>query len=303
MDFAERLEAARRGAAVGPVEERAILRLSGADAVSYLHRISTQDVGRLAPGASAYAAFLEVKGHLVSDALLRFREEDVLLVAAAEAGPALGAHLARYRLASRVAVEELSPAWRCLPVLGPEGAARARRDPPGGASVEDPRRGAPAVDLLLPAAEAGRLRAELLAGGAADLTASDLEALRLLAGLPRFGADMDGGRLVVEAGLSGPAVSFEKGCYLGQEVVLRATFRGQVQRGLVQLSLPAGAAAGGKLLAGGAEAGAITSCADTPEGRVGLGYLRRAFWKPGTRLALGGGGEAVVRRPLVEERA
>lgn len=302
MTQAERLAAARGGAAVGPVEERTLFRLSGKDTVSFLHRMSTQEVSRLGPGASAYAAFLEVKGHLVSDALLAFREGEVLLAASAEAGPALRAHLAKYLLASKVVIEDRSASWRCLPVLGPEGVARARAAFPAAAAVEDARRGAPAIDLVLPAGEAAPARAALLAGGAADLGAGDLEALRLLAGVPRFGADMDGSRLAVEAALAGPAVSFEKGCYLGQEVVLRATFRGQVQRGLVQLSLPPGAGPGTKLMAGEAEAGWVTSGADTPEGRVGLGYLRRAWWPAGTRLAAGGG-EAVVRRALVEERS
>lgn len=302
MTQAERLAAARDSAAVGPVEERTLFRLSGKDTVSFLHRMSTQEVSRLGPGASAYAAFLEVKGHLVSDALLAFREGEVLLAASAEAGPALRAHLAKYLLASQVLIEDRSAGWRCLPVLGPAGLARAGEAFPAAAAVKDPRRGAPAIDLVLPAGEAEPARAALLAGGAADLGAGDLEALRLLAGLPRFGADMDGSRLAVEAAIAGPAVSFEKGCYLGQEVVLRATFRGQVQRGLVQLELPPGAGPGAKLRAGEAEAGWVTSCADTPEGRVGLGYLKRAWWAPGTRLATDGG-EAVVRRALVDERS
>ncbi len=301
MTQAERLAAARDGAAVGPVEERTLYRLTGRDAVPFLHRMSTQEVTRLGPGATAYAAFLEVKGHLVSDALLGFREGEVLLAAPAEAGPALRAHLARYLLASRVTIEDRSAGWRCLPVLGPDGLARARAAFPGAAAVEDPRRGAPALDLILPAAEAEPAREALLAGGAAALGPGDLEALRLLAGVPRFGADMDGSRLAVEAALAGPAVSFEKGCYLGQEVVLRATFRGQLQRGLVQLTLPPGAGPGARLRAGEAEAGWVTSGADTPEGRVGLGYLKRAWWPAGTRLATDGG-EAVVRRALVEER-
>jgi len=301
MNFPERLEAARRATAVGPLEERTVLRLSGKDVPSFLHRMSTQDVGKLPAGASAYLAFLEVKGHLVSDALLRVREADSFLVAPAQAGPALRGHLAKYLLASKVAIEDLSGAWRCLPVLGEAGATGARSEPGGAVAVDDPRRGAPAVDLLLPARAAEDLRAALLAAGAADLAAGDLEALRLLAALPRFGPDMDGSRLLVEAALSGAAASFEKGCYLGQEVVLRATFRGQVQRGLCQLELPAAAGPGAVLRAGDQESGKVTSCADTPEGRLGLGYLRRAQWGAGTRLATDGG-EAVVRRALVEER-
>ena len=97
------------------------------------------------------------------------------------------------------------------------------------------------------------------------------------------------------------AIAFDKGCYLGQEVVLRGTFRGQMQKGLVQLALPPGAGPGAVLRAGEQEVGVVTSAADTPEGRLGLGYLRRAHWKEGARLATTGG-EAVVRRVLVTER-
>jgi folate-binding Fe-S cluster repair protein YgfZ len=83
-------------------------------------------------------------------------------------------------------------------------------------------------------------------------------------------------------------------------VVLRATARGHLQRGLVQLALPPGAAAGTPLAAAGQEVGVVTSAADTPEGRVGLGYLRRAHWKEGERLATPAG-EATVRKVLVED--
>jgi folate-binding Fe-S cluster repair protein YgfZ len=105
----------------------------------------------------------------------------------------------------------------------------------------------------------------------------------------------------MEAGLTADAISFKKGCYLGQEVVVRATSRGQIQRGLVLLELPAGAGPGSRLLAGGVEAGVVTSAAGTPDGRRGLGYLRRAQWASGTRLATDGG-EAVVLRAIAGEQ-
>jgi tRNA-modifying protein YgfZ len=104
----------------------------------------------------------------------------------------------------------------------------------------------------------------------------------------------------MEAGLTRAAISFSKGCYIGQEIVVRATARGQLQRGLVQLALPPGAGPGTKLVAGGAEVGVVTSAVETPEGRVGLGYLRRAHWAVGTRVAAGEG-EAVVRKALAAE--
>jgi folate-binding protein YgfZ len=300
MTLAERLEAARSGAAVGPVEERGVLRLAGRDALALLHRMGTQDVAKLRPGESRYAAFLDAKGHLVGDAMVHAREGEVLLVGEAAAAPTLAAHLRRYVLRDDVRVEERSAGLRGLCLLGEAGLARA----PAGTALDDPRRGAPARCLLLPAGEAEQAREALVGQGFAALSAGDLEVLRVLGGVPRFGADMDGSRLVIEAALTGPAVSFDKGCYLGQEVVLRGTFRGQVQRGLVQLELPAGAGPGAKLRApgpDGQEVGWVTSAADAPEGRVGLGYLRRAHWREGERLATDGG-EARVRRALVQER-
>jgi len=303
MTLAERLEAARRGAAVGPVEERGVLRLAGRDALALLHRMGTQDVAGLRPGESRYAAFLDTKGHLVADAMVHAREGEVLLAGEAQVAPALAAHLRRYVLRDDVRIEDLSAGLRGLCLLGEEG---VRRAPAGTAlpALEDPRRGAPARCLLVPAGEAEQAREALVTQGFVPLPAGDLEVLRILGGVPRFGADMDGSRLVMEAALSGPAVSFDKGCYLGQEVVLRGTFRGQVQRGLVQLLLPAGAGPGAKLRTAGPqgqEVGWVTSAADAPEGRIGLGYLRRAHWREGERLATDAG-EAQVRRALVVER-
>lgn len=295
--------ALRDGAGVGPVEPRGLLRFSGRDAARFVHRMCTQDVARVPAGGTAYGAFLEVKGHLVADALIHVRDGDLLLLTAPEAGAALAAHLRRYVVMDKVTIEELTGAFRCLPVLGAAGVAAARAAAGADPCLDDPCRGVPAVDLLVPAAEAEDRRGALVAGGAAPLDAAALEALRIAAGVPRFGPDMDAARLLLETGLTSTAVSFEKGCYIGQEVVLRGTFRGQVQRGLALLELPAGVGPGAELGADGKLLGAVTSAADTPAGRFGLGYLRRAAWPAGTRLETGeGSGAAVVRRALVVEK-
>jgi folate-binding protein YgfZ len=157
------------------------------------------------------------------------------------------------------------------------------------------------VDLLVPAGRAEQLRQELLAGGAAPLDEADLESLRIAGGVGRWGAELDATRLPMEAGLTADAISFTKGCYRGQEVVVRVRARGQIQRGLVQLRLPQGAAAGSKLSVAGAEVGAVTSAAETPEGRLGLGYLKRAHWAVGTRLDTDGGAAEVLRAVAGEQ--
>jgi len=294
--------AAKDGWAVGPLEAKAVLRASGKDAKDYLHRMTTQDLNALPPGASAYAAVLNSKGHLLADAHVLVEADGVVLVmdpsAAADAIP----HLERFVIMDDVAFENLSAALRVLPLLGPEVATKLGARGEGLRRISNRRRGAPGLDLLVPAADADALRAELLAKGFHDLSPEDVEAIRILGGQPRFGADMDATRLPMEAGLTRLAISFSKGCYTGQEVVLRATARGHLQRGLVQLALPPGAGPGAPLSAGGQEVGVVTSAADTPEGRVGLGYLRRAQWKEGERVSTPAG-EATVRKVIVEEVA
>ncbi len=301
MTLSDKVEAARGAAAVGPVLSPGVLRVTGKDRQDFLHRMCTQKVNGLAVGQAAHATFLTVKGHVLAEGMVVLRAEDVLLVVHSRSAEPLRAHLTKYVIMDEVEVEDASAAWRLVPVLGPAAADLASRETPVAIAFVDPCRGAPAIGLLFPWEEADGARERLLAGAGTALDEDDLEAIRILGGVPRFGADVDEARLPMEAGLVASAISFDKGCYLGQEVVLRGTFRGQIQRGLVQLALPPGAGPGAPLSSGGKEVGVVTSAAETTEGRLGLGYLRRAHWKEGERLATTGG-EAVVRRVIVAER-
>jgi folate-binding protein YgfZ len=285
---------------VGPIEAPAVLRATGKDAKDYLHRMTTQDVNALPPGGSAYACVLNAKGHLLADAHVLVEDGGVLLVMDPRGAEAARPHLERFVIMDDVTFEDLSASLRVLPVVGPELAARLGPRASTGRRISNRRRGVPALDLVVGADEAAPLRAALLGEGAEELDRDGLEVLRILGGQARFGADMDASRLPMEAGLTRVAISFTKGCYTGQEVVLRATARGHLQRGLVQLALPAGAGPGSALQAGAQDVGVVTSAAETPEGRIGLGYVRRAHWKEGERLAAAGG-EAVVRKVLVED--
>ena len=300
MTPSERFQAAHRALAVGPLRPRTLLHAGGPDARDFLHRMLTQDLRALPPGGGAHFALLTVKGHLVGEGQLTILPDGVLLDVDPAAAVELRAQLEKMVIMDDVTITDRSADWRVLPLLGP-GATAAAEAQSGLSRWVNARRGVPAVDLLAPAERAEALRAGLVAGGAASLDEADLEALRITGGIGRWGAELDGSRLPMEAGLTADAISFKKGCYLGQEVVVRATSRGQIQRGLVLLELPAGAGPGSRLLAGGVEAGAVTSAAETPDGRRGLGYLRRAQWAPGTRLATDGG-EAVVLRAVAGEQ-
>jgi folate-binding protein YgfZ len=294
------LRAATETWAVGPVEAPAVLRATGKDAKDYLHRMTTQDVNALPPGGSGYTAVLNAKGRLLADAHVLVEPDGLVLVMDPLAAAEARAHLEKFVIMDDVTFEDVSGAARVVPVLGMEAATRLGARAAALRRISNRRRGAPALDLLVPPQDAEPLRAALVREGAAALGPAELEALRILAGQARFGVDMDASRLPMEAGLTKLAISFSKGCYTGQEVVLRATARGHLQRGLVQLALPAGAGPGTPLSAGGQEVGEVTSAADTPEGRVGLGYLRRAHWREGERVATPAG-EAVVRKVIVED--
>jgi tRNA-modifying protein YgfZ len=288
----ESLHAARTGFAVGPVLAPAILEVTGNDARDYLHRMSTQDLAALRPGEAAYAAFLNAKGRLFGEGHVVADGGRLFVVVDREAGPELAAHLDAFVIMDDVVIADRSEAYRVVPVFGAGLPFACLRFP-------NQRRGAPCTDLLVPESDAERVRAELLSAGATALDAEALEALRVLGGIARWGRELDGARLPMEAGLTRAAISFSKGCYIGQEIVVRATARGQLQRGLVALTLPPGAGPGTKLVANGAEVGVVTSAVETPEGRVGLGYLRRAHWAPGSRITAGEG-EATVRAALAE---
>jgi tRNA-modifying protein YgfZ len=300
MTLADKLEAARTRLAVGPVEARGVLRLTGKGARDFLHRMSTQHLAGLEPGESAYAAFLDARGHLVGEGLVVARAGDFVFLTEPAEVAALLPHLRKYVLASPVKVDDASAELGGMAVLGPGADAAARAAAGDAAVAGTPRRGPPAVEVVAPAEGLTRIREALVAAGAEPLDAEELEVLRIEEGIPRFGADMDAERLPMEAALTRDAIHFQKGCYLGQEVVLRATVRGHIQKGLVQLELPPGAGPGAALTVGDKEVGRVTSAADTPRGRLGLGYLRRAHWREGERVTTPAG-DAVVRRVIVHE--
>jgi folate-binding protein YgfZ len=300
MMLAQKLAAARTHAAVGPIESRGVLRLAGKGARDFLHRMSTQHLSALPPGGSAYAAFLDTRGHLVGEGLVVARPDDLLFLTEREEVPTLLSHLRKYVLSAPVKVEDESPSLGVMTALGPAGVEKARAAAGEAAVAATPRRGVPAVEIVAQVERLTEIRTALLAAGAADLDHADLEVLRIEEGMARFGADMDGERLPMEAALTRDAIHFQKGCYLGQEVVLRATVRGQIQKGLVQFELPPGAGPGTILTVGDKEVGRVTSAVETSRGRLGLGYLRRAHWREGERVKTPEG-DAVVLRVLVHE--
>ncbi len=143
------------------------------------------------------------------------------------------------------------------------------------------------VDLICDAGDTERLRAALLERGAAAVSAPAAECLRVERGRPRFGIDMDDTTIPQEAGLNARAVSFTKGCYVGQETVARLHYRGKANRHLRGLRLSAPACTGDQLQLAGRPAGRLGSVALSPSlGPIALALVRREA-EPGAVLEVG----------------
>jgi folate-binding protein YgfZ len=276
---------------------RGKLLLKGSEAAEYLQGQLTNDIEALEPGEGCYAALLDRKGHIQADMrVLRLAADEVWVDTEAEALPVARRHLEMYKVGREVELEDVTDARALLSLIGPRSTELCGApplpehacEPLGVNGVECLAIGtALGIDLIAPAADGERLRTALAEAGAVEVSADAVEILRIEAGTPRFGAEMDSSTMPAEAGIVGIAVNFEKGCYIGQETVARLHYRGKPNRHLRGLRLSAPVRPGATLLAGEKEVGRIGgSCVSPIQGTIALAILRREA-EPGTTLAVG----------------
>ncbi len=276
---------------------RGKLLISGPDAAEYLQGQLTNDVESLEAGDGQYAALLDRKGHMQADMrVLRERADGILLDTEPEALATVLRHLTMYSVGRDVEVRDVSAERAILSLIGPRSVevAGTAALPPNAcettvaAGVECLAAGTrDGVDLIVPAEEAGRVRETLLAAGAVEVSPEAVEILRIEAGAPRFGAEMGTETMPAEAGIVEDAVSFTKGCYIGQETVARLHYKGKPNRHLRGLRLSAPAEPGAALRLGEKEVGRLGGAAVSPTlGPIGLAIVRREA-EPGTELAVG----------------
>ncbi len=335
--------AARHGAAFVDLSARGRIVLRGADRASYLQGLLTNDITALAPGEGCYSAWLTPQGRLSADMAVVDLGDELLLDVGAGVTAMLLERLREFVFTEDVTVQDRTAAWAALAVHGPE-AARIVADlvrpvengAPLGADAlgrlpeyhQRPGRFGDApvaavrsdeigeVGFVLYAdAEASRPLARALAGtGAAELDAETFALLRLEAGRPAFPADMNESTIPLEAGIESRAISQTKGCYVGQEVIVRILHRGQgrVARRLVGLLLDrddvppdAGAALLVRDRPDAEAVGAVTTARRSPAlGRpIALGYVKRELAAPGTKLTVTDGDRrlsaVVTERPFL----
>jgi folate-binding protein YgfZ len=279
--------------------DRGKLALRGAEAAAFLQGQLTNDIEALLPGSGCYAAFLTPKGKMLGDVRVLATEDELLLDTERSALQGLFNLIRRGLIGFQAELHKRTLERGLLSLIGPR-AAEVATVPQLGGEPEHTHRAVQAgglaarairtdvgVDLLCASDEVGKLRAALLGLGAEEVTEEATECLRVERGRPRYGVDLDDTVIPEEAGLNDRAVSFSKGCYVGQETVARLHWRGKPNRHLGGVRLGAPAATGEELWAEGKLVGRLGSVASSPRfGHIGLALVRREV-APGSAVGVG----------------
>jgi folate-binding protein YgfZ len=307
--------AASAGAGLFDRSERGKLALSGPQAVEFLDSLLSQDIAAIPVGGGADATLLDHKGHMLAEVRVLRSEDELLLDCERAALQALFDALSQFGVGWQAQLHKRTLEMGLLSVVGAQ-ADRCFAEPPPTAEHEHAVRSLDdiavrlvrtrlGVDVLCPAEETGHAREALLAAGALAIDEAAFECVRIEAGIPRYGVELDASTMPQEAGLHERAVSFTKGCYIGQETVARLYWKGKPNRHLRRLVLSEPVAPGASLLLGERDVGRLASSAVSPRlGPVGMAIIRREA-QPGAVLAVAGecATATVVDGPATAEAA
>jgi folate-binding protein YgfZ len=274
------------------------LALTGGHAAEMLNGQVSNDVEALAPGTGCYAALLTNKGKMLGDLRVLNTGDELLLLTERASLQALFDQLRRGAIGWDAELHKRTLQQGLLSVIGPRAREAAgasdlpaaehanRRSEIGGAGVVLVATDL-GVDVICAAEDTARVRDALLAAGAVAVDEAAAEVVRVESGRPRYGIDLDDSTIPQEAGLNDRAVSFTKGCYVGQETVARLHWRGKPNRHLRGLRLSAPVETGTPLRLGEREVGRVGSVANSPaHGPIALALVRREA-AVGDTLAVG----------------
>ena len=302
--------------------------VSGTERASYLQGLLTNDIVALKAGQGCYTAYLTAQGRMITD-LYAYELGDVLLLMMTGAvKDVVMAKFDQFIFSEDVQLGDVTGTFAQIAVVGPDAAAivaaivngvsaevlrgmaehgNARGEWSGGAAIVTrvTDTGAPGFDLYVERAQADALKSALVVAGAVELDEPTAETLRVESGVPLFGCDMNEETIPLEAGIETRAISFTKGCYVGQEVIIRVMHRGhgRVARKFVGLTIDGEQVpeAGTTIRSGDREIGQVTSSTSSPalKRSLALGYVHRDFLEPGTKVTIGDQGAEVTALPFV----
>ena len=296
------------GAGLLDLSSRGRIRISGTEAVPFLNGLITNDVKALEPGSWMTAAFPNVQGRLLAVVRVMHRGEDYLIDTEAVTHTKVLQLLERFALAGDFRVRDTTAQTTLMSLQGAaagvaindvlgEAAANVEHgrivhtknhNGPGITVIRASHTAEDGFDLFTGAGDARSLWEVLIAAGARPVGFDAAEILRIEAGIPRYGVDMDETTIVSETNLD-DAVSFSKGCYIGQEIIARIKYRGHVAKKLTGLMFDSKVEleAGARIKStDDKEIGRITSCTYSPglAGTIALGYVKYDFLAPGTSV-------------------
>jgi aminomethyltransferase len=278
-------EALRNGVAWMDLSGRGRIAVRGRDRARLLHNITSNEVKKMTPGMGSYAFLLSPQGRIQADLDLLCLPDHFLIDTEPELREKVLLHIKRYIIADQVELEDITSGTAAIAVEGP-GADRIPA--PGGVAIGPfSLTGQPGYRIYCEAARKPEIIAQLEAGGAIPAAGEDARVVRIENGRPRYGEDIRDTSLVQETQQL-QAVSFTKGCYIGQEIVERVRAQGHVNKKLVRVEVEAAepVAPGTKLTVAGAEAGEVTASVYSPAARkvIAMAIVRTQFAEPGTAL-------------------
>ena len=318
-----------RGGSAGLIDlsSRGRILVSGSEAVTFLNGLITNDVKTLALNSWMPAAFANVQGRLLAAVRVIHREDGFLIDTEAATHRTVLSLVERFTLAGDFKVTDLTNDIVSFSVQGRRAPEMIRGVLGADVAVVKKGRGVDAeiensckafvirathtaedgFDLFINADDADAVRDRFISGGAIVVSEGVAETVRIEAGIPRYGIDMDETNVVTETNLD-EAVNFAKGCYLGQEIIVRIKHRGHVAKKLAGLVLQGHEVIQRRakvLSSDGSEIGRVTSSTFSPEleRAVALGYVKYDYLLPGTRVRTVTGGEEregeIVELPFI----
>ena len=321
-------DAARQRAGLIDRSDRGRIVVSGKDRASYLHGLLTNDIVALGAGTGCYAAYLTPQGRMIADLWVYELGDVMLLTMSRDVTSTVLSKLDQYIFSEEVQLGDATATFAHVAVVGPQAAeivSTVLSDAPLDALAALPEHGnrhsrfgdqpaivlrvtdtgEPGFDVLVDASARSALVAAFARTGAVEIDRDVADVLRVEAGIPRFHRDMDEETIPLEAGLESRAISLTKGCYVGQEVIIRVLHRGhgRVARKLVGLTLEGDDVpqANAAVQADGRDIGRVTSAVTSLAIKkpIALAYVQRDFTTAGTRVSVGPAGAVVTSLPFV----